>query len=93
MSRKTVMACLMVLSFLTAASAFGADVKGMIISRTGDTLIVKTSSGNVTVAITGDTTTKDDKGIFGLDKEHLSDVVLIPGFKVEPRSWPRPRLA
>jgi OOP family OmpA-OmpF porin len=75
--------CLMVLSFLTAASAFGADVQGMIISRTGETLIVKTSSGNVTVVITGDTTTKDDRGLFGLEKEHLSDVVLIPGLKVD----------
>lgn len=29
------------------------------------------------------TRTKDDKGIFGLDKQHLSDAVLIPGLKVD----------
>jgi outer membrane protein OmpA-like peptidoglycan-associated protein len=54
----------------------------MIISRTGETLIVKSGSGNVTVLLTDDTTTKDDKGLFGLDKQHMSNVVLIPGLKV-----------
>jgi outer membrane protein OmpA-like peptidoglycan-associated protein len=73
----------MALSFLVSASAYGADVKGMIISRAGDTLIVKSSQGNVTVVLTDSTTTKDDRGLFGLDKQHMSDVVLIPGLKVD----------
>jgi outer membrane protein OmpA-like peptidoglycan-associated protein len=55
----------------------------MIISRTGETLIVKSAGGNVTVVLTEDTTTKDDKGLFGLEKQHLSSVVLIPGLKVD----------
>ena len=33
--------------------------------------------------LTDDTTTKDDKGLFGLDKENMSNVVLIPGLKVD----------
>jgi OmpA-OmpF porin, OOP family len=74
---------LLALSFLVSISAFGDEVKGMIISRTGETLIVKTASGNVTVVISDNTTTKDDKGLFGLGKEQLSDVVLIPGLKVD----------
>ena len=45
-------------------------------------LIVKSAKGNVTVVLTDDTVTKDDKGIFGLGKEHMADVVLIPGLKV-----------
>jgi OmpA-OmpF porin, OOP family len=57
-------------------------VKGMIITRTGETLIVKGSNGNTTVVLTDNTTTKDDRGLFGLETEHLSDVVLIPGLKV-----------
>jgi len=74
--------------FLTLAStlAFGGDqaeVKGMITSRTGETLIVKTANGDVTVVLNDNTTTKDDKGLFGLDKEHMSNVVLIPGLKVD----------
>jgi len=35
------------------------------------------------VVLTDDTETKDDKGLFGLDKEHLSNVVLMPGLKVD----------
>jgi outer membrane protein OmpA-like peptidoglycan-associated protein len=46
-------------------------------------LIVKTADGNSTVVLTDYTTTKDDRGLFGLEKERLSNVVLIPGLKVE----------
>jgi outer membrane protein OmpA-like peptidoglycan-associated protein len=54
----------------------------MIIARTGETLIVKTSGGNVTVVLADDTRTKDNTGLFGLDRTELSSVVLIPGLKV-----------
>jgi OmpA-OmpF porin, OOP family len=83
MHRKTIVVSLMALFFLASLSAFGADVKGMITSRTGETLIVKTGEGTTTVVLTDDTTTKDDKGLFGLDKQHMSNVVLIPGLKVD----------
>jgi OmpA-OmpF porin, OOP family len=83
MYRKAGVLSLVALSFLASASAFGGNVKGMITTRTGEALIVKTANGNVTVVITDNTTTKDDRGLFGLDKEHLSDVVLIPGLKVD----------
>ena len=68
-------------------SVFGAagdkaKVKGMITSRTGETLIVKSAEGTVTVVLTDSTRTKDDKGLFGLDKAEMSNVVLIPGLKV-----------
>lgn len=83
MHQKTIVVSLMVLSSLASVSAFGADVKGMIISRTGETLIVKSAQGNVTVALTDSTTTKDDRGLFGLEKQQMSNVVLIPGLKVD----------
>jgi len=83
MHRKTIVVSLMALFFLASLSAFGADVKGMITSRTGETLIVKTGEGTTTVVLTDDTTTKDDKGLFGLDKQHMSNVVLMPGLKVD----------
>jgi outer membrane protein OmpA-like peptidoglycan-associated protein len=35
------------------------------------------------VVLTSDTRTKDDKGLFGLDKQELADTVLIPGLKVD----------
>src|SRR6201981_3167569 len=88
MHRKIIIASLMGLSLLASTAAFGAsgdkaEVKGMITSRTGETLIVRTSQGNVTVVLTDNTTTKDDRGLFGLEKQGLSDVVLIPGLKVD----------
>jgi outer membrane protein OmpA-like peptidoglycan-associated protein len=76
------------LLFLASASVVQASgdktkVKGMITTRTGETLIVKSDQGTATVVLTDDTVTKDDKGLFGLDKKQLSSVVLIPGLKVE----------
>jgi len=73
-------------SLLVSLFALGDDkakVKGMIRSRTGETLIVKSGDGNTTVVLTDDTRTKDDKGLFGLDKQYFSNVVLIPGLKVK----------
>ena len=67
----------------TAVSQEKAKVKGMIRTRTGETLIVKTDNGDTTVVLTDDTITKDDKGLFGLDKEIFSNSVLIPGLKVK----------
>jgi outer membrane protein OmpA-like peptidoglycan-associated protein len=64
-------------------SAYGGDkVNGTITTRTGETLTVKSGDGTATVVLTDDTVTRDDKGIFGLSKEHMADVVLIPGLKV-----------
>ena len=83
MYQKSIVVSLMVLSSLASVSAFGADVKGMIISRTGETLVVKSAEGNVTVVLTDSTTTKDDRGLFGLEKQQMSNVVLIPGLKVD----------
>jgi len=85
---KAIAVNVMVLFFLAAASVFGAsgdkaEVKGMITTRTGETLVVKSAEGNVTVALTDDTRTKDDRGVFGLDKQQMSNVVLIPGLKVD----------
>src|SRR5882724_3182037 len=76
------------LFLLASVAAFGVGgdetrTKGMIKSRTGETLIVSSAEGNVTVVLTDDTRTKDDKGLFGLDKQELSLVVLIPGLKVD----------
>src|SRR5438477_10650600 len=87
MQRKTIVVSLMALVFLASLAAFGASgdkakVKGMIISRTGETLILKTSEGNVTVILADDTRTKDNVGLFGWGRKEMSGVVLIPGVKV-----------
>lgn len=72
--------CLLTLSLPIGAS--GDQVQGMIMSRAGDTLIVRGSSGRTTVLLSADTRVKDDKGLFGLDKQEMADTVLIPGLKI-----------
>ena len=83
MHGKAIVVSLMSLLFVASVAAFGSDVKGIITTRTGETLIVKTANGDVTVVLTDSTRTKDDKGLFGLDKQEMSNVVLIPGLKVD----------
>jgi outer membrane protein OmpA-like peptidoglycan-associated protein len=88
MQRATIVVSLMALVFLASLAAFGANddkakVKGMIIARAGETMIVKTSEGNnVTVVLTDDTRTKDNVGLFGWGRKEMSNVVLIPGVKL-----------
>ena len=62
-------------------------VKGIIKSRSGETMVVQTDSGDNTVVIAEDTNTKDDSGFFGLDKE-MGPTVLIPGLKVKVDAVP-----
>jgi outer membrane protein OmpA-like peptidoglycan-associated protein len=87
MERKTIVVSLMTVLFVTSVAAFGAagdkaKVKGMIISRTGETLIVNGPDGKVTVVLADDTRTKDNVGLFGLGRKEMSMAVLIPGVKV-----------
>jgi OmpA-OmpF porin, OOP family len=77
-------AAVFLLAFVCAIGvrADETQVKGMIMSRTGETLLVTGQAGKTTVVLTAGTRTKDDRGLFGLDKEHMADTVLIPGLKV-----------
>src|ERR1700756_5925397 len=72
--------CLLLLAIPAGAS--GDEVEGMIMSRAGDTLMVSGSAGKTTVLMSANTRVKDDKGLFGLDKQEMADTVLIPGLKV-----------
>ena len=87
MQEKKIAVTLMTLLSLLSLAAFGAsdekEVKGMITSRSGETLIVKSGVGTTTVVLTDNTRTKDDRGLFGLEKQEMSSVVLIPGLKVD----------
>jgi outer membrane protein OmpA-like peptidoglycan-associated protein len=85
MRRKTI-GVMMTVLFVTTVFAFAgekAKVTGMIVSRTGETLIVNGRDGKVTVVLTDETRTKDDVGLFGLGKKEMSNVVLIPGLKLK----------
>ena len=88
MNRKRKVMSLIALFSLASVFAFAAagdktEVKGMIITRTGETLTVKSAEGNITVVLTDATKTKDDTGLFGLGTTEMADVVLIPGLKVD----------
>lgn len=75
--------------FLGSAVVFSqTEVKGVINTRTGDTLIVNGPQGDVTVVLTDNTRTVDNKGVFGLSKDQLANVVLIPGLKVQVKGTP-----
>jgi len=87
MRRKAIVVSLAALFFMAALTAFGASgdkakVQGMIISRAGETMVVQNSEGKITVVLGDETRTKDNTGLFGLDRKELSHVVLIPGLKV-----------
>src|SRR4051794_38528294 len=71
MYRKATMASRIACFLAISAMAFGADgdksrTKGMIMTRTGESIIVNTPGGKVTVMLTDNTKTKDDRGLFGL---------------------------
>jgi hypothetical protein len=80
-------ACTALLCCLLAGLAYGASngektkVQGVIATRTGETLVVSTDSGNVTVVLTDDTKVQQPKGL-GMRKKQLSATVLVPGLRV-----------
>jgi len=91
MRARTSLISLMALFSLASVSAFGANVKGMISTRTGETLTVTSGDGNTIVLLTDSTTTKDDTGLFGLGTDKMASVVLIPGLKVSIDGAPNER--
>ena len=67
-----------------AVTAQKAEVNGMIVSRSGDTLSVESAGGGTTkVVLSAETKTRDKTGVFGLRNDSLAETVLIPGLKVQ----------
>jgi len=68
---------------LTAQAQEKTKVKGLITTRTGETIVLKTADGNsVTVILDDDTKVEQPKGLIGVRKKQMSAAVLIPGLKV-----------
>jgi outer membrane protein OmpA-like peptidoglycan-associated protein len=84
---KSMMVCSAVLCCLLVGLAYGvsngekAKVKGVIATRTGETLVLATDSGNVTVVLADDTKVQQPKGL-GLRKKQMSVTVLVPGLRI-----------
>jgi OOP family OmpA-OmpF porin len=85
---KSMVAYTVFLCCLSVSVAYGASngekvkVKGLITTRTGETLTVKTAAaGNLVVVLTDSTTVQVPKGI-GIRKQKMSATVLIPGLQI-----------
>jgi OOP family OmpA-OmpF porin len=84
-SRKSVLRSALACCLLFSLWAFGGDktkVKGMIIDRTGDSVVLKTEDGTKTTLVVDDMTKVRHPRGLGLRKKEVSDAVLIPGLKV-----------
>ena len=58
-------------------------VKGLITTRTGETIVLKTTDGNVmTVVLDDGTRVQQPRGLIGIRKRSMSAAVLIPGLRV-----------
>jgi len=85
---KSIVACSILLCCLSVSVAYGASngekvkVKGLITTRTGETLTMKTAdAGNLVVVLTDATKVQQPKGV-GLRKKEMSVTVLIPGLRI-----------
>jgi outer membrane protein OmpA-like peptidoglycan-associated protein len=84
---KSMVVCGAVICCLLVGPAFGvsngekAKVKGVITTRTGETLTMNSEGGNVTVVLNDDTKVQQPKGL-GLRKKQMSVTVLIPGLRI-----------
>ena len=84
---KSRVVCSAVMCCLLAGLGFGvsngekAKVKGVIATRTGETLTMNSDGGNVTVVLNDDTKVQQPKGL-GLRKKQMSVTVLIPGLRI-----------
>ena len=72
------------------ASAQDTKIEGLITSRNGAEMTVKTASGDFVVALTDTTEVKEKEGKFGLRKKQAAVMGLIPGLKVDVHGVPRP---
>jgi hypothetical protein len=73
--------CLSVVLAYGASNGEKVKIKGVIATRTGETLVVSSSSGDVTVVLTDDTKVQQPKGL-GARKKQMGAAVLVPGLRV-----------
>ncbi len=66
-----------------SAAAQSAQIQGVINGRSGATMTVQTSNGNVVVLLTDNTDAEDVAGIFHARKKQMSLTALVPGLQVQ----------
>jgi OmpA-OmpF porin, OOP family len=77
----TLLCCLLAGMAYGVSNGEKAKVKGVINTRTGETLILSADGSNVTVVLTDDTKVQQPKGL-GLRKKQMSVTVLVPGLRI-----------
>lgn len=65
------------------AEAREVTIEGLILSRDGENMLVRSERGNITVTLTKATKTHVVKGLLGIRREEMSMAALIPGLRVE----------
>jgi OOP family OmpA-OmpF porin len=75
-----------VLCASSQAQAETVTIKGVIVSRDGDNMLLSSDRGKVTVTITQDTKVKLVKGMLGIRYETMGMAALIPGLRVEVKA-------
>lgn len=84
--RARIITGLLAVGFLVLVSAYAqgekTKVKGLITTRTGETIVLKTTDGSTVTVVLDDGTKVQDKVGLGIRKKQYSAVVLIPGLKV-----------
>src|SRR3954469_25961029 len=73
--------------FMALISAYAqgdkVKVKGLITTRTGETIVLKTTDGTaLNVVLDDDTKRQQPKGLIGARKTQMSAAVLVPGLRV-----------
>src|SRR5437867_11013298 len=85
-----ILAIALFLYLLASGMAYGISegekvkISGLITSRTGESVTVKTaSSDSVVVVLTNETRVAQPRGVFGFRKKEMGVTMLMPGLKVE----------
>ena len=82
--RSVLLAALAIALFGPVVAAQSAKIEGLIKSRSGDTMIVKSSgSSDVTVQLTDSTQVGQVQGLFKARRKEMSMAALIPGLSVK----------
>lgn len=83
LSRRFVVILTLAILVLFAATAVADSVQGVINGRSGNTMTVQTSSGNVTVVLSTNTQVEDKTGLFHAKKKQMAVTALVPGLQVQ----------
>src|SRR4051794_39031387 len=86
-SRMKMIAGLLAMSFMGLILAYGqgdkVKVNGLITTRTGEAIVLKTTDGTaMNVLLDDDTKVQQPKGLIGARKSRMSAAVLVPGLRV-----------